>query len=307
MMRTYEQMYGNEKARLLRQKLSESHKGQRKGKTYEQIYGVKKANEIKAKKRKAKLGTKIPLEKRWKLTDKNRENMSLAKRGKSTSLKGKTYVEIYGSKEQAEVEVKKRITPEKVRKTAEKNRGKKRSEETRRKISKALEGEKNYIFGKHHAEKTRQKISEGNKGKTVSKEARGQISRTHSQLIKEGKINPVTRGLSGYFYSKKNKRKLWYRSSYELQAYKILEQLSKVAKYESEPFYIPYKFQGIERNYTPDILITYDDDSQELIEVMRENMLKDRQRIAKAKAAKKYCKKDGMNFFIWTERELFHA
>lgn len=103
-MRTYEQMYGEEKARLLRQKLSESHKGQRKGETYEQIYGVEKANEIKKKQREAKLGTKIPLEKRWKLTDKNKENISLAKKGKPTSLKGKTYEEIYGSKERAKSE-----------------------------------------------------------------------------------------------------------------------------------------------------------------------------------------------------------
>lgn len=185
--------------------------------------------------------------------------------------------------------------------------GQKRTIEARKRMSIAQSGSKGVWWGKRLNREHKQKIREGNKGKIVSREAREKMSRTQSQLVKEGKVNLVTHGRSGHFYSKKNKKRLWYRSSYELQAYKILEQLSKVIKYESEPFCIPYKFQKIERNYVPDILITYDDNSQELIEVMRENMLGDEQRIAKATAAKKYCKKNNMSFSIWTEKELFRG
>jgi len=143
-------------------------------------------------------------------------------------------------------------------------------------------------------------------GSVKSKEEKEKSSRTMSRLIAEGKFNPISHfGKHGYFYSKKNEKRLWYRSSYELQAYKILEQLSKVVEYESEPFYIPYKFQEVEKNYVPDILITYDDDSQELIEVMRENLLVDKQRVAKLKVAEEYCDKHGIKFSIWTEKFLF--
>lgn len=305
--KTYEELYGKVRAELLKLKLSKSHKGQRKGQTYEQIYGIEKANELKAKQRKAKLSTKIPLEKRWKLTDENRRNQSLAKKGKVSLLKGKTYKQIYGGEKQALIEIKKRITTEKIRKTTAKLMGHKCSEGAKKKISEAIKGEKNYMFGKHHTEEVKRKIGKGNEGKIVSKEAREQMSKTKSRLIKEGKINLVTHGKQGYYYSRKNKKKLWYRSSYELQAYKILEQLSKIAKYKNEPFYIPYKFQGIEKNYVPDILITYDDNSQELIEVMPAYQLADSIRVAKFQSARKYCKKNNIIFSIWSEKELFNA
>lgn len=245
--------------------------------------------------------------KHWKLTDENRRNQSLAKKGKPSLLKGLTYEQIYGSKEQAKIEIRKRITPEKIRKTVLKTTGQKRTVEQRKRMSKAQRGEKSYMFGKHHTEEEKRKISKGNKGKIVSKKARMQISETRAKKIVNGEIKYPTHGKNGYFYSQKNKKELWYRSSYELQAYKILEQMSKVIKYESEPFYIPYKFQGLIKNYIPDILVTYDDNSQELIEVMRENLLDDEIRMAKIKSAKSYCKNNNMIFSIWTEKEIFRA
>ncbi len=62
--------------------------------------------------------------------------------------------------------------------------GKKRSEETRKKMSEAQKGEKNYFFnkhykgknhpryGKHHSKETKRKISIAHKGKRLSKETR---------------------------------------------------------------------------------------------------------------------------------------
>jgi len=279
-------------------KMSESHKGQKKGQTYEQVYGVEKAKKIKMKMRKARLGVKIPIEKRWKLTDENKRNQSLAKLGHITSLKGKTYEEIYGV---VKAEMMKKKRKEEFKYKEKYMRGmhcKPHTKETRAKISKAGKG-------RCHSKKTREKIGKGNKGKVVSEKTKMQISETRAKRIAEGKIKYPTHGKNGYFYSEKNKKKLWYRSSYELQAYEILEQLSKVVKYEPEPFYIPYKFQGLIKNYIPDILVIYDDSSQELIEVMRENLLDDERRVAKIKSAKEYCKSNNMIFSVWTEKELF--
>lgn len=51
------------------------------------------------------------------------------------------------------------------------------SEETRKKISEAEKGERNYNFGKHLSEDTRRKISEAEKGKLVSEITRKKLSK----------------------------------------------------------------------------------------------------------------------------------
>jgi len=191
------------------------------------------------------------------------------------------------------------ITEQQKENISKKLKNKPKSESHRQKIGNSLRGRKRPDMSE------RMKRNNPSKRPEVAIKMGRTLSKTRSRLIVEGKINSFSHGKFGFFYSEKNKKELWYRSSYELQAYKILEQLSKVVKYESEPFYIPYNFQGRERNYIPDILITYDDDSQELIEVMRENLLEDEMRIAKLKVAKRYCDKNNMKFSVWTERRLF--
>ena len=80
------------------------------------------------------------------------------------------------------------------------------TEEHRQKMSEAIKGENNPMYGKHHTEETRQKISEANKGKCVgekhymygkhhSKETRQKIS----EAIK-GESNPRARAV--YCYEK---------------------------------------------------------------------------------------------------------
>ena len=54
--------------------------------------------------------------------------------------------------------------------------GKHLSEETRKKMSEALKGEKCYIFGKRLSEETRKKMSESKKGKHLSEETRTKLS-----------------------------------------------------------------------------------------------------------------------------------
>ncbi len=139
-----------------------------------------------------------------------------------------------------------------------------------------------------------------------TKEAREHSSRIQSERIISGKCNYRTGSKhQGNYYSAKNKKEMFYRSSYELTAYKILEQMSKVWKYENEPFRIPYiDSEGLTKNYVPDILVTYKDGSKELIEVKPECFVEDDMVMLKAEAAIKYCDENDMEFSFWTEKDL---
>jgi hypothetical protein len=95
-----------------------------------------------------------------------------------------------------------------------------------------------------------------------------------------------------------------YRSSYELIAYQILDQLSIVKSYQCDPFRIPYIFKDDTHTYIPDILVTYVDNSQELIEVKPERFLLDEKVVAKSIAAKQYCVTLGIKYSLWTEKNL---
>lgn len=79
-----------------------------------------------------------------------------------------------------------RFTEEHRRKMSEAQKGEKNhmfgkhpSEETRKKMSEARSGEKNHMFGKHHSEETRKKLSEATKGKHLSEETRKKMSEAH--------------------------------------------------------------------------------------------------------------------------------
>ena len=65
------------------------------------------------------------------------------------------------------------------KKLSESNRGKKRSEESRRKMSNAQKGEKSHMFGKPRSDEIKKKISNSRKGKMVSKETRRKMSEAH--------------------------------------------------------------------------------------------------------------------------------
>ena len=113
-------------------------------------------------------------------------------------------------------------------------------------------------------------------------------------------------GKEGWYFSEKNNKEIYYRSSYELTAYKILEQLSKVKFYEVEPFAIQYEYDGFKRNTIPDILVVYMDGTKELIEVKSKDMLNDDRTSIKLEAMKNYSKENDWQFSVWTEKELFH-
>jgi len=121
--------------------------------------------------------TKHLFQKGHKVSQKTKDKISKALKGKSSSLKGKNYEEIYGivrakeyrQKRQSELKGKKTgrvpktawkkgsspwnkgipCSEERKRKISQAEKGKKLSEETKRKISVANKGENNYFYGKY--------------------------------------------------------------------------------------------------------------------------------------------------------------
>jgi len=165
--------------------------------------------------------------------------------------------------------------------------------------------------GFKHTEESKEQMSESSKGKKfpdrkkVSKEVRENMSKIVSDLYLSGKMkNQHKNYQNGHFFSKKNNKKIWYRSSYELTAYKKLENDSNVLGFKEEPFKIAYKWKGIMKHTIPDILVSYKDGSKRLIEVKPKKKLKDHKTCAKIIAMYRYAEEQKMIFHIWTEKEL---
>lgn len=169
--------------------------------------------------------------------------------------------------------------------------GKKISDETKKKIKKTKEekgyykSENNPMFGKKHSKETREKMS-----KIVS------------EKILEGKRNyKNNRCKTGHYFSNKLNKEIYYRSSWELGYFKNLDNDNTVKIFINEPIYISYYYFSKKRNYIPDLLVEYIDGSRKLIEIKPscyENAEINKQ---KFKAAREYCKKENIEFEVWTE------
>jgi len=109
--------------------------------------------------------------------------------------------------------------------------------------------------------------------------------------------NDSRKAKRGMFYSEKNKQYIRYQSSFELAAYSLLEQMSKVISYK-RPTYVLYEFEGKVRKYYPDILIKYIDGTSEIVEVKPKGLISLPKNQAKFSAMK------NDNFSIWTEDTL---
>ncbi len=77
--------------------------------------------------------------------------------------------------------------------SGERARGRKVSEETRRKLSKSKLGEDNHFYGKKHTQETKDKISKLRLGKKLSKEHCESISKGIT-----GANNPIARAVESY-------------------------------------------------------------------------------------------------------------
>jgi DNA-directed RNA polymerase specialized sigma54-like protein len=97
---------------------------------------------------------------------------------------------------------------------------------------------------------------------------------------------------------------MFYRSSYEKRYLEILEEEETVSSFETEPFRLPYMFEGSMKNYVPDVLVTKTDGKQYLVEVKPQYLTDNSQVLAKASAARVWCESNGVEYVIITESDL---
>ena len=71
----------------------------------------------------------------------------------------------------------------------------------------------------------------------------------------------------GYFKSYKNNKQLAFDSILEREWFLYLEFDHEIISYEEQPFSMYYQLNDSKTRYTPDILVTYKDNSQKLFEV----------------------------------------
>ena len=176
-------------------------------------------------------------------------------------------------------------------------------------------GKKNPNYPKNrksrsHSEETRRKIGLAN-----SKVKRTDEQKQHLSEIQKGKplsperyekfLNRVKDGYSSncktyWFYSEKNGKEIYFQSWFERGAFEVLEKLTFVKSYERCPYVVDYEFEEKHKKYIPDILVTYQDGIQEVIEIKPKYQLDRLQNKAKLEAARNKFER----FSVWTEDNL---
>lgn len=109
---------------------------------------------------------------------------------------------------------------------------------------------------------------------------------------------------TGWHGSTKMGENFYYRSGWEKEVYELLDQDTDVLGYKAEPFAIDYVYKGEGHQYTPDILVTYFDNHQELFEIKPSNQTLLEQNQAKWKSAETVCEMRGWKFVVVTEQMI---
>lgn len=200
------------------------------------------------------------------------------------------------------------------------NTGRILSEEHKEKIRVTLKGtmagKDNPNYGKHPSEEARQRMSDGRKGeknafygKKHTRQTREKLSRDKADQWLDGKyngVNPNSRYKRGWHSSQKTGRQHYYRSGTEKQFFELLDSAEDIVDYISEPFRILYRveYETNNRNYIPDLLITYKNGTKKLVEIKPKYLCETKKNQAKFAAAKAYCDNCGILYEVWTEDNL---
>jgi hypothetical protein len=193
--------------------------------------------------------------------------------------------------------------------------GWKHSDETKEKMSKNhadFSGENNPFRNKINSDlKFRNEMKERKKEywASLSEDKREEISEIFSKAQANSdkkSLNSHKNHKSGYFYSKKMKNKMFYRSSWELEVCEYLDQENNnIKEFQIEPFYIEYFLENGEKRYTRiDFHLTHYDGRQKILEVKPSSLLTFGNVPYKIQGCEKYAEKNDMKFIIITEIEL---
>lgn len=147
-----------------------------------------------------------------------------------------------------------------------------------------------------------------NYGKTAKDDPRlAAMGEKISTIIADKIVNGERNHQSGYvgehFFSKKNNKEFYLRSSYESRYARMLEDDDDVVSYEHEPFRIPYLLDGSMHNYIPDFFVVRLRGKRQLIEV-KPKMFVGGVNAMKFQAARQWCQLNGVDYCIITEDEI---
>lgn len=129
------------------------------------------------------------------------------------------------------------------------------------------------------------------------------ISVIISNKIINGEWTHINKGFINGWHDSLKSGKQYYRSSYEKLYFELLDKDDQVLSYKSEPFFIPYEYDGSIKNYTPDVLVLRKTVKQ-LVEIKPSTLVDTKMNIAKATAAINWCKENNVEYLSITEKNL---
>lgn len=204
--------------------------------------------------------------------------------------------------------------------------GSKRTEETRKKISKVQRGRKltkSHIDNIKNSLKNRfnldedlkKRISNSLLGRKKTDDHKKNISKTRKKMFESGdiKINKDKVSLSitqlyleggfawckGQHTSSKTGKTFNYRSSWEKQYMEMLDSDPDVIEWDYEFQVIKYEMDGEIRRYLPDFLVHYSDGTRKLVEVKPGPLRDTKMNEAKRSAALRYCEENCLQYEEW--------
>ena len=170
------------------------------------------------------------------------------------------------------------------------------------------------------------KISYGHtKGKPLSEEHKQAISRALTGMprsaswcenISKGKkgkfsaaqrlacLNACLKSITGYHFSTKMNRWFPFRSLCEESYMVVLDNDPQVEKWDYEPFFLRYSWNGKTCFYLPDFFVSRKDGFI-LVEFKPSFLVENEQNQAKFSAARNLCHRKKWSFLVVTEKDLF--
>ena len=119
-----------------------------------------------------------------------------------------------------------------------------------------------------------------------------------SEVISKKYTDNTWKFAKGFYESTKTKRGCYYRSSWELQFMKQLDEDDDVVDWQSEFTSIPYEYAAAQHRYVPDFHVVRKT-HHELVEIKPAALRSHPRNIAKQLAAERYCEELGWTYVAW--------
>jgi DNA-binding CsgD family transcriptional regulator len=126
-----------------------------------------------------------------------------------------------------------------------------------------------------------------------------------SNFSRQREVSPYGEGISGSFFSEKMFRNIQYESHLELQFLLKLEYARNIVFYLEQPLVISYQFDGLTRNYYPDLFFSFDDGRGVVVEIKPRYQMALYQNLIKWSALYKFCASNGLGMLVTDGKRPF--